>query len=141
MPEDHVYVIEPGGNCSGDEKLGIIGMRPGIGHRNHSDLIVFVQEILILEGVTVDAFSTGAISVSQISALDHEPLNDPMKFASFVVKILSADSLSFFPGAKAFKIFNCFRDIIKQLNYDSPPPNSINSDIDKNAVGILIVQI
>jgi hypothetical protein len=64
-----------------------------------------------------------------------------MEFALFVVEILAAYSFSFFPGAKTFKIFSCFRDIIIQLNNYLPLINIIDRDIKIDAIGLLIIQL
>jgi len=89
-------------------------------------VVVVVDEVLILEGVPEDAFSTGAISIGDIAALDHKPFDDTVETISFIVEVVAAMALSFFPGAKAFKILRCSRDISKKRKHNLPHINPIS---------------
>ncbi len=47
--ENDVLAIEPRGHHRGDEELGAVGVRPGIGHGKKAWLLVFQMEVFIWE--------------------------------------------------------------------------------------------
>ena len=136
-----MHVIKSRSNRCGNKKLGIIGIWATVGHGQHPDLIVLMNEILILECVSVYTFSTCSIPVCYVTALDHEPWDYPVEFASFVVEVLATYSFSFFPGAKTFKIFSCFRDVCVQLKYYFSLLNPIYSDLNKRTISLPIMHV
>ena len=69
---------------SRNEKLTAIRILSWIGHRQQSSTCVLHVEILVLKLVAVDALSSSAIVVCEISALDHERFDDSVKAAAFV---------------------------------------------------------
>lgn len=59
-------------------------------------------EVLIRELLSVDALSTGAIALGEVTALTHELRNNAMKFTSFEAKPL-------FSGAKGSEVL-CIKE-------------------------------
>ena len=102
---------------------------------------MLVNEILILECVPVYALATRSIPVGYVAALDHEPWDYPVEFASFVMEVLATYSFSFFPGAKTFKIFSCFRDVSVQLKYYFPLLHPIYSNLNKRTISLPIMHV
>jgi hypothetical protein len=55
-------------------------------------------EVLILELLPIDALAARAISLCEITALDHETLNDAVKGRALVVKWLARGTDTFLAG-------------------------------------------
>jgi hypothetical protein len=53
--------IEPASHCSGDEELRAVRVRTGISHGEQKPLVVLIVEILVLEFIAVNAFTTSAL--------------------------------------------------------------------------------
>src|SRR5215472_9109995 len=76
LPEDRVFVVEPGGGLLGDEELRAVGRRTAVRHRHDPRPCVPQLRVkLVLEAIarTSSALSKGA------AALDHEVRNDAME--------------------------------------------------------------
>ncbi|KAH3662033.1 hypothetical protein OGAPHI_006214 [Ogataea philodendri] len=84
--EDHVFSVKPWSFDGGDEELRSVGVSTGIGHRQVTWAFVFELEVLVLKLGTVNRFATSSISSCEISALDHEILNDSVEFGTFVAE-------------------------------------------------------
>ncbi len=77
--EDHVFSIQPRGDCRGDEELGAIGVGAGVRHAQQTSLEVLELEVFILKLCAVNGFSTGAIAGGEVATLTHEIRNNPME--------------------------------------------------------------
>ncbi len=141
FPKHHVIFIQPRCQTSCNKELRIIAIWSTIRHGKHSDLIVLMNEILIGEGIPVYTLPTSSITVGYIPTLNHKPRYNPMKSISFIVKIIAALSFSFFPGAKTFKIFSCFRDVSVQLKYYFSLLHPIYSDLKKRTISLPIMHV
>jgi hypothetical protein len=84
---------------------------------------MFVEEIFVLESVSIDALSPGAILVDDVASLNHEATDDSVKNGTFVMERFSIFTYSFFSGAKTFKIFSCHWTILKKCK--NSPLNAI----------------
>ena len=110
LAEDDVAAIEPAGDGGGDEELGAVGVLAAVGHAHETLAGVLELEVLIGELGTVDglAASTLFTSVCQISlvyrvtnvatrevtALDHEVLDDTVESRALITEALLAGSKS-----------------------------------------------
>lgn len=74
-----VLTVQPGGNNSGDEKLGSVGVLTSICHRELTWLVVLQLKVLIFKLGAVDRLTTTAVSLSEVTTLKHELRNDPME--------------------------------------------------------------
>lgn len=74
LTECDMFVVEVGGWHSGDEELRSVGVGTGIGHRQEERLVVLPGERLVCELFTVDRLSAGPVSGSEITTLNHEPV-------------------------------------------------------------------
>lgn len=119
--EDDVAIIEPGGLHGGDEELGSVGVRAGVGHRHDSGASVSQDEVLILELVAVDGLSTGAIVVLEVTALAHEVRNHTVEGGALVAEALLA-------GAEGTEVFaSLWSYICAQLNNDTSQRGIVGS--------------
>lgn len=65
-------------NCSlrgdgrGNEELGAIGILARVGHAEHASLGVLQLEVLIWKFVPVDGLPTSAVTIGEITTLNHE---------------------------------------------------------------------
>ena len=62
-----------------DEKLGAIGVGASVRHGEQEGLGVVQGEVLVGKVFTVDGFSTHAVSLGEVAALDHEPWDYSME--------------------------------------------------------------
>jgi len=67
------------------------------------ELKVFVVKLL-----SVDALSAGTIASSEISALDHEALDDAVELGPLVVKWLSCFACALLSCTEGSKVLCCF---------------------------------
>lgn len=79
LAEHYMFVVEVGGLHGCDEELRSVGVGTGIGHRQEEWLVVLPGERFIRELFAVDRLSTGSVSGSEITALDHEPIQSDMR--------------------------------------------------------------
>ena len=70
---------------------------------------------LVLELLSIDAFTSSAIAVGGISSLHHEALDDSVELDALVVAWLA-----FLSGADGAEVFGCLRHLfVEYLEYDS----------------------
>jgi len=80
---------------------------------------MLVGEVLVLEVVAVDAFSSCTVSLSNIPCLYHEPWDNPMKNIPLVVQILATQPFSLFASTKTPEVLCGLGDVIKKFEFDS----------------------
>ncbi len=73
---------------------------------------MFEFKVFVLKFASINAFTSGAISVLEISALNHEARDQSVENAAFVVKGLAAFACAFFSCAKRLEIFSGFWDYV-----------------------------
>lgn len=102
----------------GDEKLTAIGAFPSVGHAYQSFLVnLSPSDVFIFKIPSIDACPACTISSGNISALDHELVNDPMKRRQFVRQRLGDAGLSERSSTYCPKVLACLgSSVIKQLN-------------------------
>lgn len=119
--EDDVTVIQPGGLHGGDEELGSVGVRAGVGHRHDSGAGVSQDEVLILELVAIDGLATGAVVVLEVTTLAHEVRNHTVEGGALVAEALLS-------GAQSTEVFaSLWSNICAQLNNDTAQRGVIGS--------------
>lgn len=70
--EDDVLAIQPSGVSRADKELGSIGVRAGVGHGQGAHALMLEHKVLILELLPVDGLAPSAVSVREVSSLQHE---------------------------------------------------------------------
>jgi len=64
-----MFVVQPLGLDGGDEELGPVGVGTRVGHGQKAGGAVLHQEVLVVEGSTIDTFSTSSIKIFKVSSL------------------------------------------------------------------------
>ena len=103
-----MFTIEPGGYSGGDEELRSIGVLSSIGHGKQADFRVFDLEVFIWwvivsdttfgenvgiglrtgELLSVDRFTTSAVSFCEVASLKHELRDDTVEARPFVTEAM-----------------------------------------------------
>ena len=97
-----------------------------------------VHEVFIIKFFAIDALATGAVTSSEVSALQHELRDHAMKNASFIVKGDAGIGLSGFARTQLTKIIGCLGNIVpKQPHHDSANRLFIDGDVKKDFVSDL----
>ena len=87
-PKHDMLPIQERRRRTRDKELTPVRIRARVRHRKQKGRVVLVREVLVgealgvLEGV--DGRRTGAVSVQEVTALDHEGLDDAMEFGQLV---------------------------------------------------------
>jgi len=76
-------------------------------------------KILIIKVFPVNTLTPSSIFSSDISCLYQYTRNNFMEDTVFIMKFLFIRCKSLFAGTETFKVFTCFRGVVKKLNYDS----------------------
>ena len=84
--EDDVLAVEPWGLDGGDEELGAVGILASIGHRQHARSVVLQLEIFVRELGAVYGLAPGPVALGEVTALDHEALNNSVERAALVAE-------------------------------------------------------
>lgn len=72
--------------------LRTVGVLAGVGHGQETGLGVLQLEVLVFELGAIDGLSAGAIAVGEVTALNHELLDNTVEGGAFVAKALLASS-------------------------------------------------
>lgn len=107
--KNHVFSIQPRSQHGGDEKLRPIGVWPGVGHGQKTNLVVLEFEVLVGEFVAVDGFAACAVVVREVSTLKHEIGNHAVEDAALVV----TSFVTYAEGAEVLSGFG--HDVREQL--------------------------
>lgn len=100
LAENDVAAVEPRGDNSGDEELRAVGVGSGVGHGQQTGAVVGELEVLVGELLTIDGFSTSAITTGEVTTLEHEVGDDSVERRALVAEALltSAESTEVLSG-------------------------------------------
>mmetsp|Transcript_39472 Transcript_39472/g.72816 ORF Transcript_39472/g.72816 Transcript_39472/m.72816 type:complete len:205 (+) Transcript_39472:55-669(+) len=133
----NVLAIEMRSVLSRDEKLGAIGSRPRIGHRQQAGAGVLHLKVFVGKLLSVNTFSSHPIPHGKVATLDHEIFYDSMESTTLVVQWLPGLARPLLPGAQCSEVLSSLgRNILVQLHDDSPQILLAVPDI-KEHVGIV----
>ena len=121
LAENHMLVVQVRGKGDSDEELAVICVPPRVGHREQAHLVVFHNEVLIIELGAVDGLAAPAVPAGDVAALKHELGDDPMEGGLGVAKTL-------LPGAECPEVLRC-------------PGNNVIIELKLNPAGVLAVDI
>lgn len=92
--EDDMLSVEPASHNRGDEELRSVGVGSSIGHREQSGLGVLELEVLVLELLSIDGFSSSAVFVGEVTSLNHKLRDDSVEGAALVSEALFSSAES-----------------------------------------------
>jgi hypothetical protein len=129
FPEDNVPSVQPGSLLDGEEELGPVGVLAGVGHRQPAHSVVLQLEVLVGELFAVDGPASGAlrddeslhlyycgavngvktltVALCEISALQHEVLDDPVELGLLV-------ALSLRLRGQLGEVLHSLRDLVEE---------------------------
>jgi hypothetical protein len=75
-------------NNSSNKELRTIGILSSIGHRKKTRASVLKLKVLIGELLSIDRLSTGTITTSEVTSLNHEVVDNTVELRAFVAETL-----------------------------------------------------
>merc|ERR1719215_1452857 len=84
LAKDNMATVQPGGFLHGDKKLRSICVFSSVGHGQPSSSVMLELEVLVIEALSVDGFTSGSIFSGEISSLEHEIFDDAMENRSAI---------------------------------------------------------
>jgi len=111
--------------------VSLYGGRVDIQHTQETLLGVFQLKVLVWELGTIDGLSASTITTSEVSALNHELLDDSVERRSFVAEAL-------FAGCKSSEVLRSLGDGLAIETHDNPAKFFISMrDVEVDLVGNL----
>lgn len=110
--KDDMLAVQPGGDGGGDEELRAIGVGTSVGHGEKAGLGVLDEEGLIREAGPIDGLATSAISIGEVSSLDHELWDDTVEAGALVVQRLPRLPLALLASAKRPEVLDSLGDLL-----------------------------
>ncbi len=96
-------------------------------------------KVLILELGAVDRLPSSAIASSEVAALDHELLDDPVETRAFVVQRLARLADTLLASAQGTEVLGRLGHyIVVQLECDTPSRFVADGDIEEDAAASLL---
>lgn len=133
--------IEPGRLDGADEKLGTVGVGASVGHGEDALAGVLELEVLVRELLAVDGLPAGAITVGEVTALQHEVGDDAVEAAALEVEGLARLADTLLAGAEGPEVLDSLGDGLSvQLHLDAAGILAVNVDVEKDGVGDLWLQ-
>jgi len=86
--EDDVFAVEPRGLHCRQKELRAVRIRTCVGHRENTGSGVLELEVLVGKLGAIDRLSSGAVMVSEVSALTHEVRDHPMECRALITEAL-----------------------------------------------------
>ena len=131
--------IEPGSLLESNEELRSIGIGSSVCHREEEGLSVLELEVLIIEARAIDALTTSAVTICEVTSLSHEAWDDSVEVRILEVQGLPSISNSLFTCAESAEVFGSLRDCIsEETKDDTTSLLAIDLDIEENLAGDLI---
>ena len=91
-------------------------------------------KVLVLKLSTIDGFAAGAISLGEITTLNHELLNDTVKEGALEVERLPKLAETFLAGAEGSEIVGRLgHDIVKEFECDATGRLAADGDVKKHS--------
>ena len=123
-----MLAIEPGGQDSGDEELGTVGVGTSVSHGEKTDLVVVLLEVLIGESSTVDRFATSTVVVGEVTTLEHELGDNTVERRTLVTKALLA-------SAESAEVLSCLgNNVVVELELNATKRLAVSSNVEKDLV-------
>ena len=88
LTEDGMTAIEPGGLLEGDEELGAVCVGTSVGHGKKVGAGVLKIEVLVLESLSINRFSTSTVAFGEVATLSHEFRDNSVEGAALVAIVV-----------------------------------------------------
>jgi hypothetical protein len=126
LSEDDVLAVQPGGDNSGDEELGSVGVGSSVGRGQESGLGVLELEVLVRELVSVDGLSTGTVVAGEVSTLEHEVGDDTVESRGGVPETVHS-------GAELTEVAGSLGDyVVVELEDNASQGSIVLSDVEED---------
>ena len=132
LSEDSVLSIEMRSRNEAEEELRSVGVGTSVGHGEDTGTVVLVNEVLIVELSSVDRFTSGTVSNSEISTLCHEAGDDSVPDAALVVEGLSRFTDSLLSSAESSEVLSGLGGVGSKSHSDASSSLSTNGDVEEN---------
>jgi len=125
-----VLAVEPGGDDSGDEELGAVGVGTGVGHGKKTGLGVVELEVLISELVAVDGLATSAVAAGEVTTLEHELGDHTVESAALVAEGLARTADTLLTSAEAAEVLGSLgHNIVEKRENNAARGDTTNGDV------------
>jgi len=74
-----IHTVQVRGAAKSHEKLGPIGVGPGVRQRQETGAVVGQQKVFVSKFCPVNAFAARAVAAGEVTPLSHEIGNDPVE--------------------------------------------------------------
>ena len=131
LAKDDVLAIEPAGDDGGDEELGAVGVGTAVGHGEEAGLGVAELVVLICELVAVDGLAASAVAAGEVTALDHEVLDDAVELGALVAEGLPGAAGALLAGAESAEVLGSLGDdVSEELEDDAASRSAADGDVE-----------
>lgn len=111
----------------------------GISHGQKERSVVLELKVLVFELGTVDGLAAGAVTLGEVTALDHELLDHSVEGGALVVQRLSRLANAFVANTERAEVFGSLgHDIVEELEDDTPGLLVANLYVEKDAATALL---
>jgi len=134
LAEDDMHAVEVGGGHGADEELRAVGVLASVGHGEDTGASVFQSKVLIVELSTIDGLAASAIEVGEITALDHEILDDAMEDSALEMQRLAGiATFALLASAQATEVLGSLGGLVReQLHGDTASLLGSDGDVEEN---------
>ena len=132
LSEDGVLSIEMRSRNEAEEELRSVGVGTSVGHGEDTGTVMLVNEVLIGELSSVDGFTSGTVSNSEISTLCHEARDDSVPDAALEVEGLSRFTDSLLSSAESSEVIGGLGGVSGKFHNDTASGLSSNGDVEEN---------
>lgn len=103
--------------------------RTSISHGQQEGAVVLPLKVLVVKLLAVDGLAAGAIADGEVTALDHELLDDAVELGALVVEGLAGLAQALLAGAQGAEVLGRLgHDVVVQLHDD--PAGLLGADLD-----------
>lgn len=128
-----MLAVEPRAGDGGDEELGAVGVRARVRHGEHARRGVSEREALVGELGAVDGLAAGAVASREVTALEHELLDDAVEAAALVAERLAGFADALLAGAERAEVLAGLGELVgEELHDDSAGSGAADGDVEEN---------
>mmetsp|Transcript_47837 Transcript_47837/g.97364 ORF Transcript_47837/g.97364 Transcript_47837/m.97364 type:complete len:206 (+) Transcript_47837:82-699(+) len=133
LTKHNVLAVQPARHDSGDEKLRAVGVGTSVGHGQQARAGVLHLEVLVGKLHAVDGLATSAVEVGEVTALEHEVIDDTVEDGALVGQRLAARTNTLLAGAQAAEVLGGLgHNVAVQLERDATQRRTIGGDVEEH---------